>query len=162
MYVCIRGQALEAGSGAAADAVVSGEEEISDVRLVGGRVDPQGRWEYGRLEVLVDSVWIAPDELTQNDNVGRRGVEVACESLGYATGAQLLAGFASALPSFSTDPLARRIIDCGGTEDSITDCDLEYVSSYYVYGSRDIGVRVDDVAVVCANPSGGLPLFSCA
>lgn len=122
-------------------------------------MDPQGRWEYGRLELLINGFWVPLDDQTLFDNVGRRGAELACKTLGYATGAQLLAGSASALPSFSTERPARRSLGCGGTEDIIADCDVYYVDVYsYQYG---FGQQVDDVALVCTNPSGPVPLSYC-
>ena len=127
--------------------------QTSAIRLVGGSADVSGQWEYGRLEVLIDGFWTALDEQTSADNFGRRGAQVACETLGYATGAQLLAGAASALPSFSYEPALRRSADCDGSEDSFSDCSLDYDGYFRVQGNVD-GSSVDDVALVCVNPSG--------
>ena len=131
--------------------------QTSAIRLVGGSADVSGQWEYGRLEALIDGFWTALDEQTSSDNFGRRGAQVACETLGYATGAQLLAGAASALPSFSYEAAFRRSADCDGTEDSFSDCYLDYDGYFRVQANVD-GLSVDDVALLCVNPSGAAPL----
>ena len=142
-------------------------QEVSDARLVGGRADPQGQWEYGRLEVLINGVWIPLDDQTTADNLGRRGVQVACRTLGYATGAQLLAGADSALPTLSTEGITRIQIECGGGEDTLTDCEVfDRRDDFSYFNPGNAGQIVDDIALVCTNPSGAARshqlLFFCA
>ena len=131
-------------------------EDISDARLVGGRADPQGRWEYGRLEILADGVWIPLDDQSSTDNFGRRGAQVACRTLGYATGAQLLAGADSILPSLSTNDSAGLIIVCGGREETLANCTvIDFGLDFGTYfDSGNAGQVVDDIALVCTNPTG--------
>lgn len=65
-------------------------------RIVGGRADANGFWEYGRLEVFGGGVWAMINEQPEpRQQLGRRGAQVACRSLGYSTGAQLLVGMSS-------------------------------------------------------------------
>ena len=123
---------------------------------MGGRSDPQGRWEYGRLEVLANGVWIPLDDQSSFDNFGRRGAQVACQTLGYVTGAQLLAGADSVLPSLSSNDSAGIIIVCGGGEDTLADCTvLDLGLDFFIYfNPGNAGQIVDDIALLCTNPSG--------
>lgn len=100
------------------------------------------------------------------EDLGRRGAQVACRSLGYTTGAQILVGAASPFPSPDTVPRVVTDVICSGFESSLTDCDIEtdddeslslqrYRSSY----AEDI--RVDAVALICTTPTGAVPQRSC-
>ena len=106
------------------------------------------------------------------EDLGRRGAQVACRSLGYTTGAQILVGAASPFPSPDTVPRVVTVprvhtdVICSGFESSLTDCDIEtdddeslslqrYRSSY----AEDI--RVDAVALICTTPTGAVPQRSC-
>lgn len=128
-------------------------DDTGAVRLVGGSAAPGGAWEYGRLEVLVNGFWSIIDEGRFGEDLGRRGALVACRDLGYATGAQLLAGRTSALPVADPPPVGIRSVSCDGTEDVLTDCDIEFSMDGYGF---DYSSGVGAVALVCSNPSGAL------
>lgn len=130
------------------------DDDTGDVRLVGGNAEPGGAWEYGRIEVLVNGFWSIIDEgRFGGEDLGRRGALVACRQLGYATGAQLLAGRTSALPVADPPPVGIRSVSCDGTEDMLTDCEIEFSMDGYGY---DYSSGVGAVALVCSNPSGAL------
>ena len=120
-------------------------------RLVGGSADAGGAWEYGILEVLINSVYSIVEE--RGEDFGRRGAQVACRSLGFTAGAQLLAGRSSPLPAPSTSPQVVRDITCDGSEASLADCDIR--TRDYDY-SFDYGFDVNpsSVALICTTPSG--------
>lgn len=97
-------------------------EDNGLARLVDGRVDTGGRWEYSRLEVNIDGVWTIIGQRTLPEDLGRRGVQVACRSLGYATGAQLLVGDSSPFPGHPGSSRLTTGIDCSGAESSLGEC----------------------------------------
>ena len=75
--------------------------DMFDARLVGGQADPGGAWAYGRLQVFTGRFFSSLAEQTisnNNQELGVRGVAVACRSLGFATGAQLVSGISSRAP----------------------------------------------------------------
>ena len=118
-------------------------------RLVGGSADAGGAWEYGRLEVLINSVYAIVGERSFGVVIGRRGAQVACRSLGYAAGAQLLVGRSSPFPgSPGSFRLAGSIV-CDGSEASLSDCDIRIVDF-----RSDDDVMPFATAVICTNPSG--------
>ena len=132
---------------------MSAGQPDGQARLVGGSADAGGTWEYGRLEVLIDGVWSIIDEL--GTDLGRRGAQVACRSLGYATGAQLLVGDSSPFPALESAPELIRDIVCDGSEDSLSDCRIG--TDYYDYRFSFVGESVPDaVALICTTPSGAL------
>lgn len=57
-------------------------DDTGMVRLVGGSttlwLTPDGAWEYGRLEVLINGFWSIIDEGRFGKDLGRRGALVAC------------------------------------------------------------------------------------
>lgn len=125
-------------------------------RLVGGREDPDGMWAYGRLELFNGDFFSGFSEiqLTSEQQLGRAGVVVACRSLGFVTGAQLLAGEGSGLPGDDLLYDAVGVIDCSGEEDTLSDCGTA-TPAYDPYSSF-VGENDGDnsVAIVCYNPSG--------
>eukprot|EP00892_Ulva_mutabilis_P008496 jgi/Ulvmu1/6018/UM260_0002.1 len=128
-----------------------------EARLVGGQEDPDGAWKYGRLEVSTGRGFLGLSETALGqERLGRRGVEVTCRTLGFATGVQLLSGRGSGLPGLDgTDDSPGRII-CIGSEDTLADCDVYYErpdDSYQDTGSDgDLGDNA--VALLCFTPSG--------
>ena len=98
-------------------------------RLTGGRSDPGGAWAYGRLEVFDGDFFSGLSDSAFDQELGRRGGEVACRSLGFATGAQLLAGSSSALPGAdgTVDTVGR--ILCAG--EFLMDRPTNVVTVYY-------------------------------
>ena len=118
---------------------------------MGGSADAGGAWEYGRLEVLINSIWsVVEDELSVQD-FGHRGAQVACRSLGFAAGAQLLVGQSSPFPASTGSFSLTNDITCDGSETSLADCDITIRDyEYSNYGA----VQYTAVALICSNPSG--------
>lgn len=117
-----------------------------------GSADDSGAWEYGRLEVLINSVWSILDEDFFAQDLGRRGARVACRSLGFATGAQLLVGASSPFPAPKGSIRLTNGITCDGSEVSLADCDIiipDYDLSDYSGTSQ-----LSAIALICSNPSG--------
>ena len=126
-------------------------EGIGQARLIGGRAGTGSAWAYGILEVLANGIYSVID----NDlrSFGRRGAQVACRSLGCATGAQLLVGRSTPLPAPLMSPRAIGEITCDGSEASLADCDIRTreSESFYDYG---FDVNIQSVALLCTTPSG--------
>ena len=82
---------------------------------------------------------------------------MACRSLGFVSGAQILSSTLSALPGEAGDMKRLRIIGCLGDEANLGEC--EFRSDY----STDYGSSLEDaaVALVCSNPSGAGPPSTC-
>lgn len=120
-----------------------------DAQLVGGSSDPDGAWAYGRLEVFDGTFFSSVSESRFSQDLGRRGAQVACRSLGFNTGAQILAGTLSALPGNAGVVNTISNIACNGDEANLGEC--EFLSDY----DRDYGtIEVDGaVALVCSNPA---------
>lgn len=130
-----------------------------EARLLGGSAGARDSWEYGRLDVLVDGVWSIIDEFVTD--LGRRGAQDACRSLGYATGAQLLVGSFSPFPANASAPELIRSIICEGSEDSLSDCSI--TTDYEDYRYPVVGESVPGtVALICATPSGVSSYCFCA
>ena len=130
-------------------------EGNGQARLVGGGADAGGAWEYGILEVLLSGFY---SDLENGINrFGRRGAQVACRSLGFATGAQLLAGQSSPLPTPATSLTLISDITCDGSETSLADCNFRTLTSEpnIDYGF-DVDVNIQSVALLCTTPSGAL------
>lgn len=140
--------------------LISGGEN-GKARLVGGSGDPAGAWEYGRLEVLAGGFWSAVREDFRDQAVGRREAEVACRSLGYDGGAQLLVGHSSpfAVLSGSSGLVLVSEVECTGTEASLAECRIDSMANHEASQNDQ---RV--VSLVCANTSGAIlmrPLAYC-
>lgn len=93
-------------------------------RLVDGESDAAGAWAYGRLEVFDGAAFVPVADVGGIQELGCRGVQVACRTLGFETGAQALAGADSALPLLEgtgRDGRVGRIL-CTGDEDTLADC----------------------------------------
>eukprot|EP00892_Ulva_mutabilis_P004525 jgi/Ulvmu1/2444/UM135_0004.1 len=129
---------------------ISNRQSNGDARLAAGSADAGGAWEYGRLEVQFNGVWSIVND--RFNDFGRRGAQVACRSLGYAAGAQLLVGDASPFPVLSTAPDLFREITCNGSETSLADCFID--ERDYDYRFDYDGVVEDSVALICSSPSG--------
>eukprot|EP00892_Ulva_mutabilis_P004965 jgi/Ulvmu1/2840/UM144_0005.1 len=121
-------------------------------RLVGGAADPGGAWEYGRLEVFDGDFFSNVAETSFSQALGRRGVETACRTLGFATGAQLLSGRGSALPGTDGTRDTLGVIVCTDDADTLSDCTIR---SDYGYGYYNGDTEGDNaVALLCFTPSG--------
>lgn len=153
MHVCANGDFVDAYCDMWECTCTAANESQGDVRLVGGTVDPGGAWAYGRLEVF-DGDFFSSVRVPFSDNLSRRAAQVACRSLGFASGAQILSGGSSALPgpSGEVDTIGR--IACQGDEATLADCelDLEFPSDY----DSDYGQFAEEsvVAVICSTPTG--------
>lgn len=123
-----------------------------EARLVAGRADPGGAWEYGRLEVIVNGVFSTV--LDGFRVLVRRGASVACRSLGYVTGAQFLAGGASAFPAPGNASVLIRAIICEGSEASLADCDIDTDFEGISFNLEDVESITQAAALICATPSG--------
>ena len=122
-------------------------------RLVDGGADTGGAWEYGRLEVLINSVYTTVAE-RRGSQIGRRGAQVACRSLGFAAGAQLRVGQSSPFPAPAGSVSLTDDIACDGSETSLADCDITILD----YDEFDVTdpFQQTAVALICSNPSGVL------
>lgn len=126
-------------------------------RLLGGRADPNGAWAYGRLEVFDrDSGFFSSvRETLVRQQLGRRGVEVACRTLGFATGAQLLSGAGSGLPgSDGTLNTLSATITCLDDAVTLADCTAEEEDAFRVYEELQFEEGDTAVALLCYNPTG--------
>ena len=123
------------------------------MRLVGGNVDPGQLWLYGMVEVVVNGEWSIVNERGAGGEVlGRRGAQVACRSLGYATGAQLVIGDSSPFPATMGAPDFIRRITCDGSEEDLASCDID-VRDYAPYDYRQ-DLVLGAAALICTTPSG--------
>ena len=114
---------------------------------MGGSADEGGAWEYGRLEVLINGMW----SVILFQDLGRRGEQVACRSLGFDAGAQLLVGQSSPFPGPPGSLRLTNDILCEGSETSLAECDI-------TIRENDNGrVSLQSAsALICSNPSGGI------
>lgn len=127
-------------------------------RLVAGEADPGGVWQYGRLEVFDGEGFVIVSDANFIQELGRLDVQVACRTLGFATGAQALAGRDSPLPDPDGRDSAVGSISCLGDEATLSECMTSPVSSLdYAYERT---VEENAVAIVCSNPSGVLTALS--
>ena len=120
-----------------------------EARLVGGQADPGGAWAYGRLQVFTGQFFSSVTERmdTGDQGLGVRGVAVACRSLGFATGAQLLSGINSGLPGQDGAIDTLGVLRCMGEEETLADCAEEDYNF-----ADDTGETA--VALMCSTPSG--------
>lgn len=128
---------------------------------MGGRADADRVWAYGRLEVFDgESGFFSSIRETGNEQqLGRRGVEVACRTLGFATGVQLLSGLGSGLPGSdgTLNTLGARIT-CFADAMTLADCS---VGRDYETGFDNADTEGDTaVALLCYNPTGN-SCFTC-
>eukprot|EP00892_Ulva_mutabilis_P011614 jgi/Ulvmu1/8825/UM049_0005.1 len=139
-------------------------EGDGQARLVDGDADPGGAWEYGRLEVVQDGFWSTVIDALPlrdfEDDFGRRAAQVACRSLGYTSGAQLLVGQSSPFATDRATLVTELVWECNGSEASLGECATSSRGR-----SRDQRLDADDiafddgfirdsVALLCATPSG--------
>lgn len=122
-----------------------------------GGADPGGAWAFGRLEVFDGATFVLVSDANFLQEVGRRGVQVACRTLGFSTGGQALAGRDSALPdAFDRDGTVGAIV-CNGDEATLMDCSLgpeDVDNNEILFYGYDMPVEEHAVALVCSNPSG--------
>ena len=133
-------------------------EADGEVRLVAGRTDPEGVWQYGRLEFRDRGVFVNLTPRSFTVGLGRSGAQVACRQLGFASGAEAIISTTSALPGPAGVTDAVSSIVCNGTEDTLGDCIVvRRVDFISCAGGRDNC----NAALVCASPTGKPPeLFS--
>ena len=123
-------------------------------RLVGGQSDPGGSWAYGVLEVSDGNFFSSiADRINLNQNFGRRAAAVACRSMGFNTGAQVLSGESSALPFEDGTVNTMGSISCRGDGMSLSECQTS-ISRVFDYGTPPGDLAV---ALVCSNASGAVP-----
>lgn len=130
---------------------VSGQLEP---RLLGGQADPDGAWAYGRLEVFDGQTGFVSSirERAFDDLLGRRSVELACKTLGFEIGVQLVSGVGSALPGSDGSSLGATLT-CLDDVITLDDCTLGQDSDSY--GSTYADPEGDTaVALLCYNPTG--------
>eukprot|EP00892_Ulva_mutabilis_P008280 jgi/Ulvmu1/5824/UM025_0081.1 len=84
-----------------------------------------------------------------SEEVGRGGVEVACRTLGFDTGAQLLSGIDSGLPGMGETVETIGQVTCLEGAETLADCTIE--TDYF---GSDYGNGQDAVAILCFKPSG--------
>ena len=126
------------------------------VRLVAGGADAGGAWEYGRLEVFINTEFTVVGERRFGTTIGRLAAQVACRSLGYATGAKLLAGASSPFPAPPGSITVINFIGCDGSEANLPDCGIN-IPEYGFRGDYDEDVQPFTASLICTNPSGVRP-----
>lgn len=80
---------------------------------------------------------------------------MACRSLGFAAGAELLVGESSPFPGPPGSTRLGAIISCDGAETSLSDCDITIPDDGPTFDYFE-GVRPFAAALICTNPSGVL------
>ena len=129
-------------------------EADGEARLVAGRTDPEGVWQYGRLEFRDRGFFVGLSIRSFTIGLGRRGAQVACRQFGFASGAEAIISTTSALPGPAgvTDIVSS--IVCNGTEETLGDCGVfRETADNFCFGGEDSC----NVALVCSNPT-GVPL----
>lgn len=79
-------------------------------------------------------------------------MDVACRTLGFATGAQLLAGSRSGLPGFDGTAATNVQLACNGDDATLADCTTN-APEPYDYDEENVRDE-DAVVLLCFNPSG--------
>lgn len=109
-------------------------KELGAVRLVEGRGDPDGAWEYGRLEVIVNGFWtVLKSPGASSLTLGRGGSQVACRMLGFSAGAQMMVGLSSPFPAPSSALQFITGVTCEGSEQQLSDCDVQISDVNYAF-----------------------------
>jgi len=123
---------------------------------VGGAADPGGAWTYGQLEVFDGETFVGVSDASREyEELGRRGAQVACRTLGFVTGGQALAGTQSALPDADGRDSAVGRIVCNGDEATLSDCKFDdYVFLADLFSEYEGNEDDEAVALVCSNPTG--------
>ena len=120
-----------------------------------GGADPGGAWQFGRLEFRDSGFFVGLNPRSFTIGLGRRGAQVACRQLGFASGAEAIISTTSALPGPAgvTDIVSS--IVCQGTEETLSDCGVfrENAGSFCFAGEDSC-----NAALVCSTPS-GVPLL---
>jgi deleted-in-malignant-brain-tumors protein 1 len=99
----------------------------TDIRLVGGTNDTEGRIEvclYGRWGTVCDDLWSRQDAI------------VACRQLGYPTGA--VRAYGQAFFGQGTGPINIDNVNCVGNESLLLDC--SYITDHNCVHAEDSGV----------------------
>lgn len=122
-----------------------------EARLVGGAAAAAGGWEYGRVQVSDGTFFRSVLDRNSFPNLGRRGAQVACHSLGFDSGAKLLSGTRSGLPGNDNALATSERFLCTGREETMDDCSME-VDIFREYDDDVPGLSA--VAVICASGSG--------
>lgn len=120
---------------------------------MGGSADPGGAWAYGRLEVSDGTLFSSIIDAAFYKRFSPRSAQVACRSLGFATGAQMLSGAQSALPGPSGEVDTILAITCTGVEVALAQClftPRDYMNDYAFE-------EENAVALICSDPSGVTP-----
>lgn len=134
-------------------------EQNGQVRLAEGRADPGGLWQYGRLEVLINGIWSIVDA----DKLDREGLSflrteaiVACRTLGFTTGVQMLVGDSSPYPAPLTAPILINSIFCGSDAEAFSDCKISFAGDASDFDQKvfDPFLKASAVALTCASPTG--------
>eukprot|EP00892_Ulva_mutabilis_P007854 jgi/Ulvmu1/5440/UM223_0001.1 len=129
----------------------SPEPGVGTVRLVGGQEDPDGAWAYGMLKVYDGNIFSTVSDNIFDENFGRRGAQVACRSLGFATGAQFYSRTRPIIPNTDRSATRRLRVQCRGDEASLADCDI---TSFPAFFDNDAS---NSAAIICSTPSSCTP-----
>lgn len=116
---------------------------------MGGRADPGGAWQYGRLELRDRGVFVGLQDLVFTQSLGRRGAQVACRQLGFRAGAEVIVGDNSALPGPAGVTDGVSAVLCQGSEQQLGDCEVFRQSALAFCSAED----ACNVALVCSNPA---------
>eukprot|EP00892_Ulva_mutabilis_P004106 jgi/Ulvmu1/2067/UM121_0008.1 len=119
-------------------------------RLVGGSAAPSGAWAYGRLEVFDGLAFSGITETRFSNGFGRNAAVVACRSLGFEDGVEIITNSGSALPGPAGDVTTIDVISCVGDEATLGDCDIE-LTTFPDYGLEAVSLTV---SLLCSTPSG--------
>ena len=132
---------------------------VGTARLVGGRVDPEGAWAYGRLEVFDGTAYSSVIEARRfaffgNSGLGRNAATVACRSFGFTDGVEIFTGPTFAIPGPPGGIQTISAITCQGNETTLGDCSIQMDDFTYYFGDYDQPSGSTDVSVLCSTPSG--------
>jgi hypothetical protein len=139
------------------DSCCCSDSSDGSVRIRGGATGPDGKWTYGRVEILNDGIWNTYRANTFRE-LGPLTATVICRTVGFAGGAyvglrkQVGSRALGALPG---DEILLQEIDgivCKGDENNLRECDIRARPEEPFDKAED---HREDASVACFNSVGG-------